>query len=121
MEPLPDRAGRHVQRMLILSVIEKMKREMLSGDKARLNDFIDGKPLKGTLSCSKTKKDVAENDYDPKTGKRLSFLDRFFNAMDLWGDGLCVGLGYFVPGTEGFINQFQMEQRTFRSPSAYPD
>ena len=43
-----------------------------------------------------------------KTGKRLSFLDRY---LTLWIFGAMVfgvGLGYFIPGTEGFINQFQV-------------
>lgn len=44
------------RRMLILSVTEKIEMEMLSGDKARLNDFIDGKPLKGDLVPLKNKK-----------------------------------------------------------------
>ncbi|MBI5848594.1 MAG: metalloregulator ArsR/SmtB family transcription factor [Nitrospirae bacterium] len=44
------------RRMLILSVTEKIEKEMLSGDKARLNDFIDGKPGKGCIAPMQNKK-----------------------------------------------------------------
>ena len=44
------------RRMLILSVTEKIEKEILSGDKARLNNFIDGKPLQGDVVLLKNKK-----------------------------------------------------------------
>ncbi len=41
-------------------------------------------------------------------GKRLSFLDRYLTLWIFAAMTFGVGLGYFIPGTEGFINQFQV-------------
>ena len=41
------------------------------------------------------------------TPKRLGFLDRYLTLWIFAAMFLGVGLGYFVPGTAGFINQFQ--------------
>ena len=40
--------------------------------------------------------------------KKLSFLDRYLTAWIFAAMALGVGLGYFVPGTEAFINSFQV-------------
>jgi len=43
-----------------------------------------------------------------KKGKRLSFLDRYLTLWIFGAMAFGVGLGYFIPGTAGFINQFQV-------------
>lgn len=40
--------------------------------------------------------------------KKLSFIDRFLTLWIFAAMAFGVGLGYFIPGTEGFINQFQV-------------
>lgn len=40
--------------------------------------------------------------------KKLSFLDRYLTVWIFAAMALGVGLGYFIPGTEAFINSFQV-------------
>ena len=46
------------------------------------------------------------NDRTPP--KRLSFLDRFLTLWIFLAMAVGIGIGYFFPGVEGFINQFQV-------------
>src|SRR3990172_543320 len=39
--------------------------------------------------------------------KRLSFIDRYLTLWIFAAMALGVGLGYYIPGTESFINSFQ--------------
>ena len=43
-----------------------------------------------------------------KTGKRLSFLDRYLTLWIFAAMAFGVGLGYYIPGTEELINSFQV-------------
>lgn len=42
------------------------------------------------------------------TEKKLSFIDRYLTVWIFAAMTLGVGLGYFIPGTEGLINRFQV-------------
>jgi ACR3 family arsenite transporter len=46
-------------------------------------------------------------DCNPAQRKKLSFLDRFLTIWIFIAMGLGVAIGYFIPGTAGFINSFQ--------------
>ena len=39
--------------------------------------------------------------------QKLSFLDRYLTVWIFTAMAVGIGLGYFVPSIEGFINQFQ--------------
>src|SRR3972149_3838682 len=41
-----------------------------------------------------------------RISKKLSFLDRYLTLWIFLAMGAGVGAGYFMPGVEGFINQF---------------
>ena len=47
------------------------------------------------------------NANDSATSKRLGFLDRYLTLWIFAAMFVGVGLGYFVPGTAGFISRFQ--------------
>src|SRR4051812_368518 len=44
---------------------------------------------------------------NPAARKKLGFLDRYLTLWIFLAMGIGVGLGYFIPGTAGFINSFQ--------------
>ncbi|MCJ7626740.1 MAG: ACR3 family arsenite efflux transporter, partial [Anaerolineaceae bacterium] len=46
---------------------------------------------------------------NPAIGRRLSFLDRYLTLWIFLAMAVGVGLGYFMPGVEDFINQFQVD------------
>jgi ACR3 family arsenite transporter len=48
-----------------------------------------------------------EDSMAEKITGRLSFLDRFLTLWIFLAMAIGVGLGYFIPGSEKFINQFQ--------------
>lgn len=49
-----------------------------------------------------------ENNSENCENKRLSFLDQYLTAWIFAAMAIGVGLGYFIPQTAGFINQFQV-------------
>jgi len=49
--------------------------------------------------------------------KRLSFLDRYLTVWIFLAMLLGVSIGYFFPGTPGFINQFNQARPMCRWPS----
>lgn len=46
-------------------------------------------------------------DCNPTQRKKLSFLDRFLTLWIFVAMAVGVAIGYFIPGTAGFINSFQ--------------
>src|SRR5258708_1906324 len=50
---------------------------------------------------------MSANNCNPTERKKLSFLDRHLTLWIFLAMAIGVGLGYFIPGTAGFINSFQ--------------
>jgi arsenite transporter len=50
---------------------------------------------------------MSANNCTPTERKKLSFLDRYLTLWIFLAMGVGVGLGYFIPGTAGFVNSFQ--------------
>ncbi|HWK05122.1 MAG TPA: ACR3 family arsenite efflux transporter [Puia sp.] len=50
---------------------------------------------------------MSANNCNPTERKKLSFLDRYLTLWIFLAMTIGVGLGYFIPGTSGFINSFQ--------------
>jgi arsenite transporter len=50
---------------------------------------------------------MSANNCNPTERKKLSFLDRYLTLWIFLAMGLGVAVGYFIPGTAGFVNSFQ--------------
>src|ERR1700749_2529064 len=50
---------------------------------------------------------MSANNCNPGERKKLSFLDRYLTLWIFLAMTIGVALGYFVPGTAGFVNKFQ--------------
>jgi ACR3 family arsenite transporter len=50
---------------------------------------------------------MSAGNCNPTQRKKLSFLDRYLTLWIFMAMGIGVALGYFVPATKGFINQFR--------------
>lgn len=50
---------------------------------------------------------MSANNCNPAQRKKLGFLDRYLTLWIFIAMAIGVGLGYFIPGTAGFINSFQ--------------
>ncbi len=57
------------------------------------------------------------NKTDTTAPKRLGFLDRYLTLWIFAAMFIGVGMGYFVPGTADFINQFQSGTTNIPLPS----
>jgi len=50
---------------------------------------------------------MSANNCNPTQRKKLSFLDQYLTLWIFLAMAIGVGLGYFIPGTAGYINSFQ--------------
>jgi arsenite transporter len=64
--------------------------------------------ITGTIiHCRNDHQIMSASNCNPTQRKKLSFLDRYLTLWIFLAMGLGIALGYFIPGTAGFVNGFQ--------------